>query len=222
MTPFIVKYYEDYRLRISKWDGNYNSNSDLATLFETFLTNLGTIAGQDVPNTQNRNYIFNALLSKQGITCTQFGMSCSDYAKNIFMNTIDSLNKNYLKIPNWGDIHYTLFPNLLFTTTPFNCLGDSIIHSIGGTDTVNVAPLRDTNNPNSLDYITNFGPTYRQIIDINNLENSLFINTPGQSGNLLSIHYDDLMPLWASGQYTNMKTFGYFNESFQILLNIKP
>jgi hypothetical protein len=48
MKPFDNSFYENYRVRISNWDGLFNLNSDLSTLYESFIINLGTIAGSDV------------------------------------------------------------------------------------------------------------------------------------------------------------------------------
>jgi len=35
-------------------------------------------------------------------------------------------------------------------------------------------------------------------------DNSRVINSPGQSGDPASPHYDDLFPLWANGEYVPM------------------
>jgi len=45
------------------------------------------------------------------------------------------------------------------------------------------------------------GASYREIFDLSNWDNSLAINTPGQSGEPGSRHYSDLLPIWAAGQY---------------------
>jgi penicillin amidase len=45
------------------------------------------------------------------------------------------------------------------------------------------------------------GASYREIFDVSNWDNSLAINTPGQSGQPGSRHYSDLLPLWEAGQY---------------------
>ena len=45
------------------------------------------------------------------------------------------------------------------------------------------------------------GASYREIFDLSNWDNSLAINTPGQSGQPGSRHYSDLLPLWEAGQY---------------------
>jgi penicillin G amidase len=43
--------------------------------------------------------------------------------------------------------------------------------------------------------------SYRQVIDVGNWDNSLAINTPGQSGIPGSKHSRDLAPMWAKGEY---------------------
>ena len=53
------------------------------------------------------------------------------------------------------------------------------------------------------------GPSYRQIIDVNNWQNSLFIHPIGQSGNLFSHYYDNYLSLWKDGKYINMLTINY-------------
>jgi penicillin G amidase len=45
------------------------------------------------------------------------------------------------------------------------------------------------------------GASYRQILDTSDWDNSVAINTPGQSGQPGSRRYSDLMPLWDAGRY---------------------
>ena len=45
------------------------------------------------------------------------------------------------------------------------------------------------------------GASYREILDTSNWDNSLAVNTPGQSGQPGSPHYSDLLPLWREGEY---------------------
>jgi penicillin amidase len=45
------------------------------------------------------------------------------------------------------------------------------------------------------------GASYREIFDLSNWDNSLAINTPGQSGQPGSPHYSDLLQLWSEGKY---------------------
>jgi penicillin amidase len=41
----------------------------------------------------------------------------------------------------------------------------------------------------------------RLVLDVGAWDNSVAINTPGQSGDPFSTHYRDLFPLWATGAY---------------------
>jgi penicillin amidase len=42
------------------------------------------------------------------------------------------------------------------------------------------------------------------VYDLSNLDNSRFIIATGESGNLLSRHYSDLMDRWRDGQYISI------------------
>ena len=48
------------------------------------------------------------------------------------------------------------------------------------------------------------GASYREIIDVSNWDNSLTINTPGQSGQPESPYYGNLLPLWSNDEYFQM------------------
>jgi penicillin G amidase len=45
------------------------------------------------------------------------------------------------------------------------------------------------------------GASFRMVIDVGNWDQSVTINTRGQSGDPYSPHYRDLAPLWAGGEY---------------------
>ena len=44
-------------------------------------------------------------------------------------------------------------------------------------------------------------PSWRQIIDLSNIDASIGTHTVGQSGNPASPHFKDLFPLWSRGEY---------------------
>jgi penicillin amidase len=43
--------------------------------------------------------------------------------------------------------------------------------------------------------------SYRQIVNMAQLNMSLYVNPPGQSGNTLSVSYDDQLHAWVEGGY---------------------
>ena len=49
-----------------------------------------------------------------------------------------------------------------------------------------------------------WSPTFRQIVDMGDLSRSLAVHAPGQSGQLGSRHYNDLIDLWLNGKYYPM------------------
>ena len=76
-------------------------------------------------------------------------------------------------------------------------VGDREVEHGGDSFTVNVGGY----DFDDKDLTQHAGPSYRQIIDLNNTESSLFINPMGQNGNELSSEYDNLLQMWSSGQY---------------------
>ena len=55
-------------------------------------------------------------------------------------------------------------------------------------------------------YANRKAPSLRAIYDLSDLQNSLFIDSTGQSGNVLSPHYRDFAAAWARGEYIPMIT----------------
>lgn len=52
-----------------------------------------------------------------------------------------------------------------------------------------------------MDFATITGPSVRMVVDVGDWDNSLFINLPGQSGDLASDHATDLQEDWLTGGY---------------------
>ena len=51
----------------------------------------------------------------------------------------------------------------------------------------------------------NHGASMREIVDLGDLANSRIVNTTGQSGQLFSPHYGDMIDLWQSVGYHPMR-----------------
>lgn len=95
---------------------------------------------------------------------------------------------------SWGALHTMTFQHSLagfpgakklFDIGPISRPGDgNTVNATGGTGLQQMG-----------------GASYREILDLSNWDNSLAINTPGQSGSPGSRHYSDLLPFWSAGQY---------------------
>jgi penicillin amidase len=55
------------------------------------------------------------------------------------------------------------------------------------------------------DFTQTAGASVRMVLDVGAWDNSMVINTPGQSGDPASPHYRDLFPLWAAGKYVPLR-----------------
>jgi penicillin amidase len=92
----------------------------------------------------------------------------------------------------WGELHKILFKHPLdikeLNRGPFARPGDGFtVNATGGANFYQTA-----------------GASYRQVIDVSDWDRSVMTNTPGESGDPLSKHYDDLIEDWAWGQYHPM------------------
>ncbi|MEV6236308.1 penicillin acylase family protein [Lentzea sp. NPDC051838] len=88
----------------------------------------------------------------------------------------------------WGNLHQTLFAHPLGKDVgPFARGGSSYTVDAAG---FGAKSFTQTN-----------GASFRMVLDVGGWDNSLAVNTPGQSGDPASPHYRDLAEKWHTGQY---------------------
>lgn len=97
----------------------------------------------------------------------------------------------------WGNIHGAIFPHPLGLQKPLDQVFNRGPFPIGG----------DTDTPcqtafHASDPFHNYAsaPSFRQIVNMDDLSQSLTIIPPGQSGQLGNDHYDDLIEPWLEGK----------------------
>lgn len=104
----------------------------------------------------------------------------------------------------WGDLHSATFAHPLASVTPLNLIfgvapvsrpGDSVTVSVGGDGDFSADPPS---------YAQHTVSSMREIIDLSNLDNSLWVTTTGESGQPFSQHYSDLVHLWDTNTYQTM------------------
>jgi penicillin G amidase len=105
---------------------------------------------------------------------------------------------------HWGALHQAHFAHPLASVSPLNLVfgiapvqrpGDSATVDVGGSGGFSADPA---------DYGQRTIPSMRQIIDLGNFDNSLWVIPAGESGQPYSLHYADLLPLWDQGRYEAM------------------
>ena len=96
----------------------------------------------------------------------------------------------------WGNLHQVLFNHSLDVTDATAKLFDRGPNPRPGDGyTVNATAFAG----GSFNQLA--GASYREIFDLSDWDKGVGVNVPGQSGQPESAHYDDLLPLWANGQY---------------------
>jgi penicillin amidase len=100
---------------------------------------------------------------------------------------------------SWGRLHTVTFHHPLELLTDAKQLLDiGPLPRPGDSYTVN----NSTYAGEKFDQLS--GPSYREILDVGNWDESVVANAPGQSGQPGSPHYSDLVPLWEQTRYFPM------------------
>mmetsp|Transcript_20549 Transcript_20549/g.52793 ORF Transcript_20549/g.52793 Transcript_20549/m.52793 type:complete len:961 (-) Transcript_20549:499-3381(-) len=203
--------------KLQNWDGNVGEPSEIASFFEIWYQDFTRLTSNYTHSGQLTSWSFVGQLflevlnnTRDDLCQTWVGKGCYAYANECFDTALDRLSPSSTSastspssLPKWGeDIHTVAFDNQVLGKTPFGCVSDRSYYEGGDGATVNVAHFGN-------DLVTTFGPSYRQIIDLNDMENSIFIYPMGQSGDIFSELYDNLLPLYRGGKYIPMKTTGY-------------
>ncbi|WP_174188401.1 penicillin acylase family protein [Nocardia barduliensis] len=93
----------------------------------------------------------------------------------------------------WGDLHRNIQPH------PLGHLDESL--HVGPVPTGGSNSTVASGSYWPADFSPFLGASFRMIIDVGEWDNSLCVNTPGQSGDPRSPHYRDLFETWQAGQY---------------------
>jgi len=145
--------------------------------------------------------------------------SCRDRALQALDPALEDLERlagSDMRDWQWGSLHRAHYPHGLFTNVKvLDAIFDRSIAHGGDAYTVAVAGSTYSKDRGYRDTV---GPSYRQVIDLADWNASRFISNTGQSGNILSAHYDDFMLLNKELKLAPM-TFGKAREgsSMQLL-----
>jgi penicillin amidase len=206
---------------LKDWDGDTGRESVASSIYHAWFTHLGYAVFEDdlskglFEEVSQRPYplFLAAVMSDPKAyagwcdnVLTPPVESCDDTARVALDAALDDLSGrlgNNMANWQWGKIHLTQYPH-----TPFSQVAllrpffHRKIANGGDSYTVNAATIDLANL-----YDQRLTPSYRQIVDFGNLGQSLFMHTTGQSGNLLSRYYDDLIERHRAVQYLPM-SFG--------------
>ena len=133
---------------------------------------------------------------------------CDALLVSSFKESVDQLVAQYgadIETWRWASEHVAISRNSVFGGLPLIGNRASIQRAIGGSNhSVNVQAYPLMANASEKMFYSKHAPSLRHIFDFDDLDNSLFIYNAGQSGNILSAHYDSFATDWANGAYRRM------------------
>jgi penicillin amidase len=201
------------------WDGTVAADSAQAAVYEAWSEQIPAhIFADELGDELWNNYadekdmiamVIPGLLKGDGGWCddirTPAPESCATVLGAALVNGLSEMAKRQgsddLATWRWDRVHHAMFPH-----NPFDQVGalrpifSRSIPTGGDGFTVNVAPISRDDL-----YNQRHVPSYRQIVDLSNLGASRFIHTVGQSGQLLSSDYSNLLDRWRQVEYLPMR-----------------
>lgn len=188
--------------KLRGWDGHLDAGSEAAAIFQIWVTNIADRLFADLLGDRLYDVYFR---NRAWTTLWAF-----DAIRSIFENPagwtddLEELIASAAPEPEgktWGQMHTVHFQHPIASAMPplDELLSAGPYEVPGGDDTVN----RGVFNP-AEGYRDSATASYRQIIDLADLDSSVSVITTGNSGNPASPHYRDQAELWASGEYHPM------------------
>jgi penicillin amidase len=192
------------------WDMRLSADSAQAALFEVWWTKhlKPALFAQAVPNEKVRKLLapgdVETLLRLIEKPDDRFGSDPVGARDRLLTGSLDAAFQDCVvrmgEDPlswQWGRLHEGFFEHPLSALKSVNdCSFDIGPFPTGGSAST---PMHTGYRPSDFRVIA--GASVRLVIDVGAWDRSRCINAPGQSGDPRSVHYRDLAPLWASGEY---------------------
>ncbi len=144
-------------------------------------------------------FVANALLPGGAHWC---GGDCATMLHDSLTGAVNDLVARFGPDPKawrWGQAHQAEFAHPLLRAIPgLRGFGTLRIPSPGSATTIDAAG-------STSDFTAVHGPEFRGVYDLADLDRSLFMMAPGQSGNLLSRHSRDLLRPWRDGETLTLR-----------------
>ncbi len=131
--------------------------------------------------------------------------SCTDIARLALDDALVWIAERHpgtLESLRWGDAHQATHDHPVLGRVPGLGWLVNIRQSTSGGDHTLMRGLTAGDGPDP--FLNVHGAGYRAIYDFADPESSVFVIATGQSGHVLSRHYDDLGVLWRRGEYVPM------------------
>ncbi|MBU2136210.1 MAG: penicillin acylase family protein [Alphaproteobacteria bacterium] len=185
------------------WDGRTEADSAAAVLYEVWLfKHLGQATVQAAAPAAARALIGGG--DQPAISAYLNAASPAERAPILAASLTAALDEVSRKLgPDpatwaWGDLHQARFEHALAPLLSSEAAERLAVGPAPMAGTM-LSPLAASWR--ARDYRVVSGASFRMVLDVGAWDNSVAINTPGQSGDPASPHYRDLFPLWVKGEY---------------------
>ncbi|MEO7989108.1 MAG: penicillin acylase family protein [Chryseolinea sp.] len=212
--------YKDLTDQLENWDGNHKSTDTAPSVYYNMLSQIMYKSMTDeIGANATKALLATAIPKNSYITFVQNDSSpwwddvrtkdIKETRANIVQNaadkTLELLKKSCGEKPSdwvWGKIHTLTHEHPLGAVKPLDKFFNVGPFSVdGGSEVLNNLTFSlDTTGYFKVDV----GPALRKITDFSSIENGETISPTGQSGNVMSEHYDDQAEGYATGKFRKM------------------
>ncbi|MBQ4862204.1 penicillin acylase family protein [Pseudoalteromonas sp. MMG013] len=211
---------------MAKWNADMSSDSQAATIFivwmellraEIFHDELANSWGnpteenflKGLANQVTLERLHHVLVSEQLTWCDDVSTNALENCHDMLSNALDGTLKRLSKLKGsdmgdwqWGHVNSASYGHFPLNESKFlELIFSRQIPNGGSSDSINVAI---SHFEQSKGYLQTLGASFRQIFMLNKANTEhYFMNSTGQSGNVISPHYDDMLLKFRDVEFTS-------------------
>lgn len=207
--------------RLRHWDGTMDADRVEPAIYEAWMRELARLVYADElgPDlfaeyfSQRNVFLFNVLRDEDGQsrwcddistpapeTCDEIKTRALDLALADLERRLGTNRETW----NWGKLHVARSAHRPFSAVPLLARWFDLQQSVGGD--MYTIDVSENEIGAKAPFEATAGPSLRALYDLSNLENSLFIQSTGQSGNRFSSLYANMAARWGRVEYIPMRT----------------
>lgn len=231
ITPYILNAFTGSQIKdenlktalelLDKWNYIMDKRSQTPAIYNVFFVELlKNIFVDEMGEELFNEYVFMSNIPRR-IIYEMFEKGYSSWFDNIdteqienrdmiirksLVDALEFLEETFGKNPalwQWGELHKVKFKHIFADQSSivdrFVNIGP---YQVGGDGTT----VFNTEYSFTEPYLNNLGPSMRYIYDFDKPDEFIFILPAGQSGHIMSKHYEDMTEMWLEGKYIKINT----------------
>lgn len=204
--------------RLARWNGEMDSNLPEPLIYAAWIRNLQIRLAEDelgdlIHRISRPSPVFIERVFRDvdnasewcDIRQTSTVETCVEIARRALDEALVELSETYggqIESWRWGRAHRAHQDHEVLGEIPVLSWMANIRQETSGGDNTLRRGGMTWKDPNP--YVSVHAAGFRTVVDFADPDNSLYIISTGQSGHMLSRHYDDLAQLWRRGEYITM------------------